>query len=178
MSYNWDRCYYCNARQDLCSTFFLQFSHFEILSLQNWRSREWWTRYPLNERIISFYLFNNFTNTDYESVISGWVLEDRKIIVSDIWQQSIFSKTVRIQLCCWSWAAHTHNVRVDWLSFSLFIDDVSDVHVILKVCRDGEGLIWFPERVIILWTIIIAPTISDAVSITENLGSTEKLSKY
>ena len=46
----------------------------------------------------SFISKNNITITilNDESIISGGVLKDRKIIVSDIWQQSIFSKTVRI----------------------------------------------------------------------------------
>ena len=63
--------------------------------------------------LIPLWLFNKFTNTDDESVISGQMLIHRKIIESDIWQQSIFSKTVRVQLCGWSWAAPPHNVWKD-----------------------------------------------------------------
>ena len=113
-----------------------------------------------------------------ESVLSFWVLEHRKIIVSDVWQLSIFSKAVRIQLCCWSWAAHPHNVWVDWLGVPLLGDHVFDVHIIPKVGFDTDSLIWFPERVTFLWTILIAKTKRPRVSITSNIGSTQKLSNW
>ena len=47
LSYNWDDC--GTARLDLRSTFHLLFSHFEIPSLQNLISCEWWTRYLLSQ---------------------------------------------------------------------------------------------------------------------------------
>ena len=68
---------------------------------------------PWIKKLIPFLVVNNYTKMDNESVISGQMLIHRKIIESDIWQQSIFSKTVRVQLCCWSWAVHLHNVWED-----------------------------------------------------------------
>ena len=91
-----------------------------------------------------------FTIIDDVSVISCQVLIHRKTIVNDVFHQFIFSQTVRIQLPCWSWAAHPHNVGDDLLVFVYNCGDrVFDWEVETTVYQRKYWKHWDPKAMLL-----------------------------
>ena len=94
------------------------------------------------------WIVRNFKLTirDDVSLISGRMLIHRKTIVSDICHQFIFSQTVRIQLPCWSWAAHPHNVGDDLLVVG---DRVFDWEIEPTVYQRKYWEYWDPKAMLL-----------------------------